>query len=98
MGLCSTGVKIKMRKFVGGSGMLGEKEGVEWCWERWWWRGESEGIKKENEVAHYHLWSPLLPLCPLFQLPPEERHFISFGRRGVCVRVQRGDRLGVGLL
>lgn len=87
------GEEKKKRKCVVDGGMHGGGG-------RGWGRNQRRNLKKENEVVHYRLWSPPLPLSA---------HYFSYLRRKdislffgggvyVCVRVQRGDRLGVGLL
>ncbi len=80
---CSAGVKIKMRKFVGDSGMQGgEGGGMEGV------GGESEKeLKKENEVVHYRLWSPLLPLSAHYFCYLQRKDISLFLGGGVCVRV-----------
>ena len=89
--MCLAGVKIKMRKFVGDSGMQRGRRGN----RRGGGMGEvtvggksEEELKEENEVVHYRLWSPLLPLSAHYFSSYLQRKDISlFLGGGVCVCV-----------
>lgn len=83
--MCLDRVKIKMRKCVGDSGMKRGGGG----------RGRNQReLKKQNEVVHYRLWSPPLPLAAHYFRSYLRRKDISlFLGGGVCecVCAQRGD-------
>lgn len=97
--MCSAGVKIKKSKFACDGVMQGGRNGKRGLEDVMWGGWSRDRIKKECGGSLPFMVSPTPSVCPLFQQPPEERHFIIFGRRGVClyVCVRRGE-IGWGLV